>query len=242
MISNRSVWGVTYQTAEAMRSCWVFLSGASGGSPSRAALSMPPAKTTNMVDNQHDMGCFREKASAPATTGSRIRHQEPRTCRAAYDYPYAWVPTTVPTSYNLLAEPTWYSYWGRYVTWTEVVAHVKRAQHAMGHVEIRVHLPFRHLAGELQKRFGVHFRFAPVFRYAVVVVVTEFSPGKVKSETFLPDPRKEPRSSSQPESSSTPRPVFAAEIIIALCPGEFFGVKIKRTTHGRRCSAEDLPW
>jgi len=43
----------------------VFLSGAKGGSPRRAALSMPPAKTTSIVDSQQEMGCLREKASAP---------------------------------------------------------------------------------------------------------------------------------------------------------------------------------
>lgn len=56
---------IEYQTAEAITSCWVFLSGARGGSPSSAALSIPPAKTTNIVDSQQDIGCLREKASAP---------------------------------------------------------------------------------------------------------------------------------------------------------------------------------
>jgi len=46
----------------------VFLSGARGGSPSNIALSMPPAKTTNIVDSQQEMGCLRENANAPAET------------------------------------------------------------------------------------------------------------------------------------------------------------------------------
>lgn len=41
-------------------------------------------------------------------------------------------------------------------TWTEVVAHVKRTQHAVRDVKVRVHLQLGHLAGELQKRFRVH--------------------------------------------------------------------------------------
>jgi len=43
----------------------VFLRGARGGSPSSAALSMPPAKTTSIVDSQQEIGCLRENASAP---------------------------------------------------------------------------------------------------------------------------------------------------------------------------------
>lgn len=31
---------------------------------------------------------------------------------------------------------------------------------------------------------------------------------------------------------------WTAVIIIALCPGESFGIKIKRTTHGRACLSE----
>lgn len=59
------IYNSYYHTAEAITSCWVFLRGARGGSPSRAALSMPPAKTTSIVDSQQEMGCLRENASAP---------------------------------------------------------------------------------------------------------------------------------------------------------------------------------
>jgi len=45
----------------------VFFSGASMGSPRRALHRIPPANTTSMVESQHDIGCFREKACAPAT-------------------------------------------------------------------------------------------------------------------------------------------------------------------------------
>lgn len=131
--TNNGRWqsvGRRYQTAEAITSCWLFLSGARGGSPRRAALSTPPANTTNIVDSQHEMGCLRENARAPkqhiATLawtyfGERADNGSPR------------------------------------VTWTQVVAHVQRTQYAVRDVEVRVHLPFGHLAGKLQKRFGVHF-------------------------------------------------------------------------------------
>lgn len=35
------------------------------GSPNNPLQSMPPANTTNIVESQHDNGCFRENAWAP---------------------------------------------------------------------------------------------------------------------------------------------------------------------------------
>lgn len=36
---------------------------------------------------------------------------------------------------------------------------MERTEHAMRHIKVRVHLPFGHLAGKFQKRFGVHGPF-----------------------------------------------------------------------------------
>ncbi|CAG9124083.1 unnamed protein product, partial [Plutella xylostella] len=47
-----------------MRSCGVFLSGASTGSPSSPFTTMPPAKITSIVDSQQARGCLREKPLA----------------------------------------------------------------------------------------------------------------------------------------------------------------------------------
>lgn len=43
----------------------VFFNGDKIGSPNKPLQSIPPAKMTNIVDNQHDSGCFLEKAWAP---------------------------------------------------------------------------------------------------------------------------------------------------------------------------------
>lgn len=60
--------GVAHQTTVATTNCGVFFSGARIGSPKRPLHSIPPAKTTNIVDSQHDRGCFRENACAPVKT------------------------------------------------------------------------------------------------------------------------------------------------------------------------------
>lgn len=45
--------------------CGVFFKGARIGSPKRPLHSIPLANTTNIVESQHDRGCFRENAWAP---------------------------------------------------------------------------------------------------------------------------------------------------------------------------------
>lgn len=119
----------------------MFLSGARGGSPSNAALSIPPAKTTNIVDNQHDMGCLREKASAPAEHQTKVSMQK----------------ILGMSSQKIMDDNGGRGCGDCDPTWSEVVAYVKCTQYTVGHVEVRVHLPFGHLAGKVQKRFGVHF-------------------------------------------------------------------------------------
>lgn len=89
---------------------------------------MPPANTTNMVDNQQEIGCLRENASAPTKHCANVKWR------------------------------IWTTSYGAYIcTWTEIVAYVQGTEDAVRHIEIRIHLPFGHLAGKLQKRFGVHF-------------------------------------------------------------------------------------
>lgn len=56
---------LTHQVTVPMTSCGVFLSGARMGSPSRPLATMPPAKITSIVDNQHARGCLRENDCAP---------------------------------------------------------------------------------------------------------------------------------------------------------------------------------
>lgn len=55
----------TDQTMVATATCGVFFKGARIGSPKRPLHSMPLANTTNIVESQHDRGCFRENAWAP---------------------------------------------------------------------------------------------------------------------------------------------------------------------------------
>lgn len=55
----------TYQVTVPITNCGVFFSGARIGSPSSPLTTMPPANITNIVDSQHDTGCFRENAWAP---------------------------------------------------------------------------------------------------------------------------------------------------------------------------------
>lgn len=43
----------------------MFFNGANIGSPRSPLHSIPPAYTTNIVDSQQDIGCFRENARAP---------------------------------------------------------------------------------------------------------------------------------------------------------------------------------
>ncbi|KAE9528227.1 hypothetical protein AGLY_012649 [Aphis glycines] len=135
--------------------------GARGGSPSSAALSMPPAKTTSIVDSQQEMGCLRENASAP----TRLT-----------------------------------------ITWTEVITDVERTEHAMRHVKVRVHLPFGHLAGKFQKRFGVH-----------AVVISNGVPTKNRGRFCAVYCRRLPGKLSIVGRADLPAD---REIIIAPCPGE----------------------
>jgi len=55
----------SYQTIVATITCGVFFKGARIGSPNKPLHNIPLAKTTSIVDNQHDKGCLREKACAP---------------------------------------------------------------------------------------------------------------------------------------------------------------------------------
>lgn len=56
-----------YHTSVATTICGVFLSGAKIGSARSPFATIPPAKTTNIYDNQHAKGCLRENACAPET-------------------------------------------------------------------------------------------------------------------------------------------------------------------------------
>lgn len=55
----------TDQTTVATITCGVFFRGARIGSPNNPLHSIPLAKTTSIVDSQHDKGCLRENACAP---------------------------------------------------------------------------------------------------------------------------------------------------------------------------------
>lgn len=56
---------ITDQTTVATITWGVFFKGARIGSPNNPLHSIPLAKTTSIVDSQHDRGCLRENASAP---------------------------------------------------------------------------------------------------------------------------------------------------------------------------------
>lgn len=55
----------TDQTIVASATCDVSFKGARIGSPNNPLHSIPLAKTTNIVDSQHDRGCLRENVCTP---------------------------------------------------------------------------------------------------------------------------------------------------------------------------------
>lgn len=56
---------ITDQATVATNTCGVSFKGARIGSPNNPLHTIPLAKTTNIVDNQHDRGCLRENVCAP---------------------------------------------------------------------------------------------------------------------------------------------------------------------------------
>lgn len=61
----RNIIVITHHTIVATTTCGVFFKGARIGSPNKPLHNIPLAKTTSIVDSQHDRGCLRENVCAP---------------------------------------------------------------------------------------------------------------------------------------------------------------------------------